>query len=312
MLKTPHSSLFYHYTTKEGLDGILKSGTIKPTFPHPRTPGKLGDINLSDGAVFLTRMDPRNNKKSIAFNNYRCVQTQTNFIGVGFDYSSVVFFFPKYVWKLKLYSEKTNPNWIEFPSVGWEKNSRKVEAYVAVEICFGPRLVEEAVRKKSVYRNIVAWSGGPLDLSNEKHVKSFWTGTVHEKKDEKRDESKQLVKSANLIWKISKPGVEYEEEEDIDYIHCHREKLDDVKALFSMINQRAINQLISEWNESKEEESVNSFPQHEEFSAAICEEEFESCEKNQSEDNDEDLFPEHEDFSAAIREEESQGRLALI
>ena len=54
-----------------------------------------------------------------------------------------------------------------FFSAGWEKNSRKVEAYVAVEICFGPFLVEEAVRKKSVYRNIVAWRGGPSTCQME-------------------------------------------------------------------------------------------------------------------------------------------------
>ena len=159
-------------------------------------------------------------------------------------------------------------NWIEFPSAGWEKNSGKVEAYVAVEICFGPLLIEEAVRKKSVYRNIVAWRGGPLDLSNTKHVKSFWTGTVRdgmsETNVEKQHEPKQLVKSASLIWRISKY-----KEESIDYIHCHPEKLEDVKTLFSIINQRKINHLISDWNEEEEEEESDK---HEEFLAEVCEE----------------------------------------
>ena len=93
MLKTPQSSLFYHYTTKEGLDGILKSGTIKQTFPHPRTPGRLDGVNLSDGAVFLTRMDPHNNKNSIAFNNYRCVQS--NMIYKNFDDVLIFLVIPK-------------------------------------------------------------------------------------------------------------------------------------------------------------------------------------------------------------------------
>ena len=174
-----------------------------------------------------------------------------------------------------------------------------MEAYVAVEICFGPLLIEEAVRKKSVYRNIVAWRGGPLDLSNTRHVKSFWTGTVRdglsETKVEKQHEPKQLVKSASLIWRISKY-----KEESIDYIHCHPEKLEDVKTLFSIINQRKINHLISDWNEEEEEEESEK---HEEFLAEVCEEEFHSCEKNQPEDFDEDLFPEDEEFSAAVRQE---------
>ena len=203
-----------------------------------------------------------------------------------------------------------------------------MEAYVAVEICFGPLLVEEAVRKKSVYRNIVAWRGGPLDLSNGRHVKNFWTGTVSESetKVKKQDESMQLVKSASLVWRVSKSDVKYEGEGNIDYVHCHREKLDDVRTLFSIINQRNINLLISDWNESKGEESVklfpdhgefsaavrdkgfhdideDFFPEHEEFSIAVLEEEFDSCEKNQPEDIGEDLFPEHKEFLTAVRQE---------
>ena len=89
--------------------------------------------------------------------------------------------------------------------------------------------------------------------------------------------------------------------------------LDDAKALFSTSKQRDINQLISDWNESKEdEESVLLFPEHEEFSAAVLEEEFHPCENNESKDNDEDLFPEHEKFSAAIRQDESQGWLTTL
>ena len=146
----------------------------------------------------------------------------------------------------------------------------------------------------------MAWRGGPLDLSNERHVKSFWTGTVREGTSEtivkKRDESIHLVKSASLIWRISNY-----EEQNIDYIHCHREKLDDVKTLFSITNQREINQLISDWN--KEEESKTLFPEHEEFLAEVYQEEFNSCERNQPHDIDEDLFPEHEEFSSAIRQD---------
>ena len=97
----------------------------------------------------------------------------------------------------------------------------------------------------------------------------------------------QSVKSASLVWRVSKSGVRCEEEE-IDHIHCQREQLNDVKALFSMSKQRDINQLISDWNK---EESVLLFPEHKEFSAAVLEEEFHPCEKNESKDNDEDLFP---------------------
>ena len=36
-----------------------------------RTPGIIDGVSLKEGAVFFTRMDPRNDKESIAFNNYR-------------------------------------------------------------------------------------------------------------------------------------------------------------------------------------------------------------------------------------------------
>ena len=66
-----HSSVFYHYTSREGLAGILETETILGSHPHPATPGMLGGSNIQDGAVFLTRMDPSNSKEAIAYNNYR-------------------------------------------------------------------------------------------------------------------------------------------------------------------------------------------------------------------------------------------------
>ena len=66
-----HSSVFYHYTSQEGLAGILETKTIRASHPHPSTPGMLGGSNIQDGAVFLTRMDPTNSKRDISYNNYR-------------------------------------------------------------------------------------------------------------------------------------------------------------------------------------------------------------------------------------------------
>ena len=66
-----YSSIFYHYTSRDNLAGILASKTILASHPHPATPGMLGGSNIKDGAVFLTRMDPANSKRAIAFNNYR-------------------------------------------------------------------------------------------------------------------------------------------------------------------------------------------------------------------------------------------------
>jgi len=62
-------SIFYHYTSKEGLAGILASNKIFCSTPHPATPGLLGGYVIKNG-VFLTRMDPNNSKTAIAFNNY--------------------------------------------------------------------------------------------------------------------------------------------------------------------------------------------------------------------------------------------------
>ena len=66
-----HSSVFYHYTSQEGLAAILESKTILASQPHPSTSGMLGGSNIQDGAVFLTRMDPANSKRAISYNNYR-------------------------------------------------------------------------------------------------------------------------------------------------------------------------------------------------------------------------------------------------
>ena len=63
-------SIFYHYTSKESLEGILATNTIFCSTPHPATPGLLGGYVIKNG-VFLTRMDPNNSKTAIAFNNYR-------------------------------------------------------------------------------------------------------------------------------------------------------------------------------------------------------------------------------------------------
>ena len=70
ILKMAPPSVFYHYTSKESLEGILATSTIFCSTPHPATPGLLGGYVIKSG-VFLTRMDPNNSKAAIAFNNYR-------------------------------------------------------------------------------------------------------------------------------------------------------------------------------------------------------------------------------------------------
>ena len=65
-----------------------------------------------------------------------------------------------------------------FPSGGWSNNLGKVEAFIALEISPGPHLVEESVREGHVFRNIVAWVRGPLELYDKKHVVRFWYGQV--------------------------------------------------------------------------------------------------------------------------------------
>ena len=68
-------NVFYHYTSKACLKSILDSGVILPSRPHPATPGWLAGVNLNaateNGSVFLTRVDPKTPKNSIAFNNFR-------------------------------------------------------------------------------------------------------------------------------------------------------------------------------------------------------------------------------------------------
>jgi hypothetical protein len=62
---------YYHYTSSAGLAGILESGTILSSAPHPSTSGMVGGRSTQGGAVFLTRMDPSNSREAIARNNYR-------------------------------------------------------------------------------------------------------------------------------------------------------------------------------------------------------------------------------------------------
>ena len=67
----PGGVVFYHYTTWDNLRGILATQTILPSPPHPATPGRFRGSSLKNGVVFLTRMDPTNCKRAIAYNNYR-------------------------------------------------------------------------------------------------------------------------------------------------------------------------------------------------------------------------------------------------
>ena len=67
----PGGVVFYHYTTWDNLRGILATQTILPSPPHPATPGRFRGSSLKNGVVFLTRMDPTNSKRAIAYNNYR-------------------------------------------------------------------------------------------------------------------------------------------------------------------------------------------------------------------------------------------------
>ena len=86
--------------------------------------------------------------------------------------------------------------------MGWEKNSSKVEAFIAVEILSGPRLVEETVKTRSTYRSLAAWTGGPLDLLDKEHVKPFWTGTVDESfVEESEQESPEFDEISEEIFK---------------------------------------------------------------------------------------------------------------
>jgi hypothetical protein len=61
----------YHYTSHEGLAGILRDGVIHPSSRHGHPTGRVGGIDVTGGAVFLTRRDPQAfSRERIAFNNY--------------------------------------------------------------------------------------------------------------------------------------------------------------------------------------------------------------------------------------------------
>ena len=74
LIEMAMSNVFYHYTSHECLNSILDSEVILPSRPHPATPGWLAGVNLNvieKQSVFLTRVDPKTPKNSIAFNNFR-------------------------------------------------------------------------------------------------------------------------------------------------------------------------------------------------------------------------------------------------
>ena len=103
----------------------------------------------------------------------------------------------------------------EFFSMGWEKNSSKVEAFIAVEILSGPRLVEETVKTRSAYRSLAAWTGGLLDLLDKEHVKTFWTGTVDESfVEESEQESPEFDEISEEIFKAGLNICENNKSED--------------------------------------------------------------------------------------------------
>ena len=49
-------------------------------------------------------------------------------------------------------------------SDGWRGKLRNVEAWIAVKLAPGPYLLEHTVLKGNVFRNVVAWCGGPLPI----------------------------------------------------------------------------------------------------------------------------------------------------
>ena len=67
----PPPVLLYHYTSKESLAAILRTGAILPSLPGQHPTGMLGNRDVRAGAVFLTRLDPQHSRERIAFNNYR-------------------------------------------------------------------------------------------------------------------------------------------------------------------------------------------------------------------------------------------------
>ena len=74
----------------------------------------------------------------------------------------------------------------------------KVEAFIAVEMNPGPLFAEESVKDllpsglSYAYRNIVAWHGGKLQLSDKNLVKRFWYGSVAQSHSAHSDKQKEL------------------------------------------------------------------------------------------------------------------------
>jgi hypothetical protein len=61
----------YHYTSHEGLAGILRDGVIHPSSRHGHPTGWVGGVNVTGGAVFLTRKGPQAfSREAVAFSNY--------------------------------------------------------------------------------------------------------------------------------------------------------------------------------------------------------------------------------------------------
>ena len=61
----------FHYTSHEGLRGILAEGVIMPSFLHGHPTGWVGGRDVTAGAVFLTEKDPDTySREMIAYNNY--------------------------------------------------------------------------------------------------------------------------------------------------------------------------------------------------------------------------------------------------
>ena len=84
---------------------------------------------------------------------------------------------------------------------------RKVESYVAVEMNPSTLFAEESVKENLSYRNIVAWRGGKIRLSDKNLVKRFWHGTVGNESAPYDDKMKQLeddiVKKNEVIQNLS-------------------------------------------------------------------------------------------------------------
>ena len=58
------------------------------------------------------------------------------------------------------------------------------------------------MKTRSAYRSLAAWTGGPLDLFDKEHVKTFWTGTVDESfVEESEQESPEFDEISEEIFK---------------------------------------------------------------------------------------------------------------